>query len=173
VIRFRLPGGAVDSFPPEATEMLRHVCPHEVGHALVARYFGANVYGIALSRVDGGMEAAAIYETSITMGLKDWCTIKAAGPAGEVIVFGRYGRAGARRDVDDVQSRGWVGNFDILVRQATFILQARQERFDRLTRALCNRILESDEIIAMAPLRLGRIGAYLLGEDEFAGDEKD
>jgi hypothetical protein len=153
--------------------MLRRVCPHEVGHALVARYFGANVYGIALSSVDGGMEAAAIYETSIAMSLKDWCTIKAAGSAGEVIAFGRYGRAGARRDIEDIQNRGWLGNFDVLVRQATSILQAQQGRFDRLTRALCNRILLSDEIIAMTPLRLRRIGAYLLGEDEFAGDEKD
>lgn len=168
MIRFRLPNGEIDSFPPEARETLRRVCAHEVGHAEVAIHFGVRVHGVALSQVIGGVEAAAFYETRIEMPPKDWCTIKAAGPAGEVVAFGSYSPTGARRDLEDIRSSGYLEDFDALVREATSILFLRKVRFEGLTRKLCNRIFESDEVLTMNRLKLGRIGAYLLDEADLA-----
>jgi hypothetical protein len=168
VIRFKRPDGVVDALLPETAEILRHVCPHEIGHAEVAKHFGAKVHGIALSQTVGGLEAAAIYETPLDISLEDWSTIKAAGPAGEVLVFGSYGPAGARVDREHLAGRGYPGDFDLLVHRAKAILLTRRARFDRLRRLLSRRVFESDEVLAMKPLRLDRIGAYVLDEKDLA-----
>ena len=172
MIRFRFPDGAIESFAPEAREMLHRVCPHEVGHAVVAMHFGARVHGVALAQADGGVEAVAIYEIEQEMPRNDWCTIKAAGSAGEVIAFGSYGPAGAKTDLEDIRRKGCAGKFDDLVRQATSILLNRRARFERLTRLLCNRIFDSNDVISMMPLRLRKVGAYLLDEADFATHRK-
>ena len=174
MIRFKLQDGTIESFLPEMREALRRVCPHEVGHAEVAAHFGARVHGVALTRakqdgVERGIEAVAIYETKDVMPLIDWCTIKAAGSAGEWIAFGEYGKAGASKDREAISQRGYLGDFRALVSQAKAILLTRRARFDRLTQTLHNRIFESDDVITMTPLKLQRTGAYLLDERDLAG----
>jgi len=137
--------------------MLHRVCPHEVGHAEVATYFGARVHGIALTHKNDGLEAVALYETRIDMPLKDRCTIKAAGPAGEVIAFGRYGALGASVDRQHVREIGYFGDFDLLVQRATSILQTRRTRFDRFASLLKQKIYESDEVRTMEQLSPERL----------------
>jgi hypothetical protein len=172
VVRFKLPNGSVDSILPEATEMLLRVCPHEVGHAEVATHFGVRVHGIAMTQKFDGLEAAAIYETRIDMPLKDWCTIKAAGPAGEVIAFGRYSPLGASVDRQQVSESGYFGDFDALVQRAASILQTRRTRFDRFARLLKQKIFESNEVLTMEQLSVNRVGVYLLDEAALSTQRK-
>jgi hypothetical protein len=170
MVRFKLPDGSVDSLPPEAVEMLRLVCPHEVGHAEVATYFGARVRGIALTQTTGGLQAVAIYETRIAMPLEDRWIIKAAGPAGEVVAFGRYGVLGASIDRQHVRAIGYLDDFELLVQKATSILQTRRIRFDRLVSLLKQKI-ESNEVLTMEPLRRDKLGVYLLDEAALAPEK--
>jgi hypothetical protein len=138
----------------------------------VAAHFGCYLYGVAWVETVGGFEPTALYGVPYELPLKDKCAIHAAGPAGEVIGCASFTEVGARKDRQDVIASGYLGSFEVLVEKAVSILHTRTTRFNRLVQLL-RRKLESNDLVRIGSLPLGKTGAYLLDQNALAPQDDD
>jgi hypothetical protein len=170
MLKFWVPMGLREQevlLPPETAELLTRVAVHEVGHAEVACHFGARILGIALALETQGLTAMAIYVLPDNLEVDQIATIYAAGPAAEMLEFGSYKEDGASADRQDMKRLGNQFQFEGLVEKATGILTGRKTRFDRITKALKEKLFNSDNHLTMGPLPNGRLGAFVMSEDDF------
>jgi hypothetical protein len=169
MIKFWLPAGVYEIeviIPQTAMNMLLRVAVHEIGHAEVASHFGGRVLGVAFEHRPDGMIAQAVYEISANLPLQEKCTILAAGSAGEVLAYGSYGELDASGDRKDMAAYDGGADYAKFVEKAKTILLARRERFDRLTELLRSKLLNSNDELTMGVLPTGKVGAFVLTEEQ-------
>jgi hypothetical protein len=153
-------------FPPEAIPTILPMIPHEAGHAEVALHLGAQVLGIAVCLGErDGFVAHACYYLPEDLRMEDRCMLLAAGSAGEELEIGHYtdvGATGDRRDLREFCGRDVP--YEPLVQRAKAILVQRKANFDRVSRILKDRLLNSNEYLTMEILPNGVMGAFVVAE---------
>jgi len=159
--------GRVDYMSPEGLALMARVCPHEIGHLEVASYFNLYLRGIVWIELShASFQASASYRIPPELSIATKCLILAAGSAGEVLELGDFKEEGASVDRKRVQTSGYLGSYETLVKEAVSILTPRRKNFDRLVTRLKQKVA-SDEILEIKYIpEVKKFGAYLLNADE-------
>jgi hypothetical protein len=172
-LRFVLPRASGDlAFEISVGDVDAGILPsaeHEAGHAVTAHEMGARVYGIAIGFIPNSPDSGSMFLKTIysseTWSAETHCTVKAAGPAADVIYWGRFDEAGAKKDLSDIEALTGIASFEPYLTRAKEILSVRTRAIDciadRVRRALAVGI---EYRIEMLPG--GQRGAMLVEEAE-------
>jgi hypothetical protein len=160
-LRFWLP--LPNGFEREVTILGQYVesiilcsAEHEAGHLLAAYHFGAALLsGIAVGflpeRRQDGMHVFAIYCWE-GWSVETQCTVKAAGPAADVIYRGGFTEIGASGDLKDIQELTGVASLEPYLTTAKEILTGSDEQFHCIAASL-RRSVETMEERTLAATR--------------------
>jgi len=142
---------------------------HEAAHGVVAYHYGARVIGIAIGfipeRKHQGMLLHVIHEDRSDWSTETRCVVKAAGTAADLLIRGQIDEKGASEDLQDIQALTGTASLEPYISTAKEILIARREQMGRITAALQQKVLKSEERYLL-PLSDRTVGALLLNESE-------
>ena len=111
-----------------------------------------------------GMFLQALY-LSNDWSIEIQCVVKAAGPAADVLYFGRFSEEGARGDLRDIEQLTGNAGLEPYLSTAQEILAGYRTQFKCLT-TLLRETLENFEDRTLGILPGGRVGTLLLEESQ-------
>lgn len=172
-LKFIVPRNSEDlPFEISAEDLEAWILPsaeHEAGHAVIAGDMGARVYGVGIgfipkSQASGSMFLVTLYSP------EDWsttthCTVKAAGPAADLIYWGKFDEAAARKDLSDIEALTGTASFEPYLTKAAELLSTRTDALDCVADRI-RRALAVDFEYRVDTLPGGQRGAMLVGEAE-------